>query len=219
MKLKNSFIVLMILFTIYSCVKLDDHSEELILNPKTAELHIGQKVRFGTNKDDVEWESKNKFIGTISSNGTFNAKHIGKTKVIAQYGDEKKEAAVIVIPQVTGFPEPVIKFGVSKNEIIELEKRKLLANNPVTLIYDSESADVETMYYLFEGNRCTYAIIRYKEMDKSKLEDLLTFYNERYEYYGQDKSDQYFVDQRKKVIVAVSTEEVINARYTAYKAK
>lgn len=85
----------MILFTIYSCIKLDDHSEELILNPKTAELHIGQKVRFGTNKDDVEWESKNKLLEQLVRMEHSMRNILGKQKLLPNMGMRNKKQRLL----------------------------------------------------------------------------------------------------------------------------
>jgi len=212
--------MIIITLAFFSCIKKDEIEGELIMNPKTAELYIGQSIRFGANKKNLKWDSKNKFIGTINKDGLFTANHIGKTKIVASNENAKAEAEVHVIPQITGIPEPVTKFGEKREKIKESEKRKLILESLVALEYETQSENVETLYYLFgKDDKCIYAIVRFKDIDEKRLEDLLTFYNERYEYLGKNKDDYYFTDQRKKTLIALASKEKITARYTSYDKK
>ncbi|OYD45294.1 hypothetical protein CHU00_12820 [Sphingobacterium cellulitidis] len=56
-------------------------------------------------------------------------------------------------------------------------------------------------------------------LEKTNLDYLLKFYEERYEYLGLTKNNHYFTDEKKKRLIAVSIKPPFTALYSAYKEK
>lgn len=227
MAINKSFPLLFILFISSmqsSCVKKDELLDENKLqeykfDQKALELHVGNTIKITSKGNISAWKSSKKFVGTIEDDGIFTAHHIGKTKISAKINDKNQSLEIKVIPKITDIPEPVSFYGKTKNQITSLEKRKVIIDKNDVLSYDTNSDLIETMYYLFQGGKATYAVFKFKMLEKTKLDYLLSFYEERYEYLGITKNDHYFTDEKKKRLIAVSTKLPFTAIYSTYREK
>lgn len=227
MAIDKSFPFLIILFISSiqsSCVKKDELLEdnklqEYRFDQKSLELHVGNTIQITSKGKISAWKSSKKFVGTIEDDGTFTAHHIGKTKISAKIDDKNHSLEIKVIPNITDIPEPVSFYGKTKNQITSLEKRKVIIDKNDVLSYDTNSDLIETMYYLFQGGKATYAVLKFKMLEKTNLDYLLKFYEERYEYLGLTKNNHYFTDEKKKRLIAVSIKPPFTALYSAYKEK
>ena len=216
--LKTFFIILFPIL-MSSCVKEDMSHEDLETKNKASKLYVGETLQLKSNEKNTKWKSSNKFIGTIDEDGLFTAHHIGKVKINATNEGKKSSTEITVLPKVTDIPEPVISFGSSKEKIKDLEKRNLLNDSGPALSFETESPYVESLYYVFQGGKCAYAIVRFKNDEKIEIDYILSFFEERYEAIGKEKDDYYFTDQKRKTIIAVSTKNQFNGRYAVYEKK
>lgn len=202
-----------------SCVKEGLLDEDLETGNENSKLYVGETIQFKSNDKNTKWKSSNKFIGTIDEDGLFTAHHIGKVKINATHEGKKSSTEITVLPKITDIPEPVISFGGSKEQIKDLEKRNLLNDSGPAISFETDSPYVESLYYVFQGGKCVYAIVRFKNNVDIDIEYILSFFQERYESIGTVKDDYYFTDQKRKIVIAVSTKDQFNGRYAVYEKR
>ncbi|WP_313259135.1 Ig-like domain-containing protein [Sphingobacterium sp.] len=213
--------IIIILFPIFlsSCVKEGILDEDIEPKNQASKLYVGETLQLKSNDKNTKWKSSNKYVGTIDEDGLFTAHHIGKVKINATNEGKKNSTEITVVPKITDIPEPVIKFGGSKEQIKDLEKRNLLHDSGPALSFETDSPYVESLYYVFQGGKCAYAIVRFKNDPSIDIDYILAFFQERYEAIGTDKDDYYFTDQKRKIVIAVSTKDQFNGRYAVYEKK
>lgn len=214
-------VIFIILFPIFlsSCVKKDLLIDDIEKENQSSKLFVGETIQLKSADKNTKWKSSNKFIGTIDENGLFTAHHIGKVKINATKDGKKSTVEITVVPKVTDIPEPVLSFGSSKEKIKDLEKRELLNDSGPAMAFEPDSPYVESLYYVFQNGKCSYAIVRFKNNPSTDMDYILSFFHERYEAIGTEKDDYYFTDQKRKIIIAVSTKNQLNGRYAVYEEK
>lgn len=214
---KTIFIILFPIF-LSSCVKEGILDEDLEMKNQASKLYVGETLQLNSNKN-TKWKSSNKFIGTIDEDGLFTAHHIGKVKINSTNEGKNSSTEITVVPKITDIPEPVISFGGTKEQIKDLETRNLLNDSGPAISFETDSPYVESLYYVFQGGKCAYAIVRFKNNANIDIDYILEFFQERYEPIGKEKDDYYFTDQKRKIVIAVSTKDQFNGRYAVYEKK
>lgn len=206
----------LMLFIFNACVKKDEIIQEFQIKPNRVEIYAYEELQFKANKEVVKWTSSNEFICQVNDNGLLKTRHIGKAVIQAKFQDELINIDIHVTPRITHIPEPITLMDLSLSEILNIEKRQLISQSLVQLIYKTDSKLVDHFYYLFFNNKLKYAIVDYKSLTRTQYDELLFFYDERYEYLGKNKRDHYFTDVKKNILIAVSINDKPNVRYTKY---
>lgn len=206
----------LILFIFNACVKKDEIIQAFQIKPDKVEIYAYEELQFKANKKVIKWTSSNEFICQVNDNGLLRTRHIGKAVVQAKFQDEIINIDIHVKPRITHIPEPITLMDANLSEILNIEKRPLISQSLVQLIYQTDSKLVDHFYYLFFNNKLKYAIVDYKSLTRTQYDKLLFFYDERYEYLGKNKRDHYFTDEKKNILIAVSINDKPNVRYTKY---
>ena len=209
-----SFSLILSIFN--ACVKKDEFIQKFQIEPNKVEIYTYEEFQLKANKEVVKWTSSNEFICQVNENGLLKTRHIGKAVVQAKFQDEIINIDILVKPRFTHFPEPVPRMDASLLEILKIEERTLISQSLVQLIYQTDSKLIDHFYYLFFNNKLKYAIIDYITLTGTQYDELLFFYDERYEYLGKSKRDHYFTDQNKNILIAISFQSKPNVRYMQY---
>lgn len=131
-------------FCIASCSKDDDEVPSVQTN---CTLEVGQTFDLGFKG---EWLTSNPFVATINQNGIITAERMGKTRVVLN--KHNLYCDVTVTPGYTFYNEPITKWGISKNELIEKRGMPDAAEDDMLgYITDNEALPIEM--YTFEDYR------------------------------------------------------------------
>lgn len=200
--MKNQLLICLAILTLMGCGKSDDLP--LTINETEVKLHYDGEFIFSIkNAPSVEWTSSDEFVGTIGSDGKFEARHIGETTITAKVKWQTVTAKVVVEPTVVGVIEPYMVFGKRKHDVKNVETRQLANETPATVFYTETSAYTFGAIYHFENNLFTAVDLLWND---AKMEDSYVFYAERYELTSTSNNVYSFRDKSKSMVVELSYE-------------
>lgn len=154
------------------------------------------KLKVGETRDYNGLEgliSENDFVASV--NGTqIKALHVGKTVVHSSYAIINVE----VYSQYNLFDEPFIKFGGSKNDVKNYEKRTLAKETDTELYYKSTGA--------FEYG------LGYRFTDNGKLNAVLMMFNHSYSTTISSNLGNYFADRYLPISISGTESNFLNNR-------
>lgn len=201
--------ILVFLF-LYGCSS-DDDNTKLSLNKSTVTLNYKTTEQLeATGK--VEWTSENDFVASVNENGVVEGKHVGKTFIIASNGTEEVKCAVEVTPKYNIYREPILDFGITKEELKGRENRELLSETSTTIKYRGNSGSAASeIAYAFKNGKMNGAGALVKSSYSSIVMDFLI---ERYQAAFQEDGVFYFIDgntgnYNKFVSLSISSSGII----------
>ena len=155
------------------------------------------KLKVGETRDYNGLEgliSENDFVASV--NGTqIKALHVGKTVVHSSYAIINVE----VYSQYNLFDEPFIKFGGSKNDVKNYEKRTLEKETDTELYYKSTGAFEYGLVYGFtdNGKLKTVLMMFNHNFDTTISNNLAKYFSDRYLPVSISGTESYFLNNKK----------------------
>lgn len=179
-----------------SCSSDDD---EPIVQTYQLKLKVGEIC----NYDDLEGLiSENEFVASVNG-AQIKALHVGKTVVHSSYAIINVE----VYSQYNLFDEPFIKFGGSKNDVKNYEKRTLAKETDTELYYKSTGSFEYGLVYGFtnDGKLKTVVMMFNHKYDTTISGNLGKYFADRYLPISVSGYDSYFLNNSKdKADVAIA---------------
>lgn len=187
-------ITILIVVLFISCAKDDiEPTINYSLLPSEVNLHYDEKMQLSVVANDeivpsekIIWESTDTRRGKIDESGLLTAAKVGDFGIIAFKDEVVLKADVSIIPYYDFFREPTIDFGITREEVMEYEERKILEETSTGLIFEESSTEVLMVGYLFDDDdrlKSSYAIFSTENNNISKV---TSFYTERYTILGMD---------------------------------
>lgn len=212
MTVQNTFFRLLsiafIAINFTACSTKDDAKPRLTANTSEITLYYDQTFELELQRgnqvipfNEVTSSSTDEFVGRVTSNGVFEAAHIGATEITLAHDGEIVKIKVTVQPRQTFFTEPILEFGRDKNFIKQSEERELSFETAEGLFYTGENMNVSRIFYAFEYNQMYGAMISFP-FTSNNIDRVVEYYRERYHYEGQ--LDDYFVHSNKNRTVMVA---------------
>lgn len=181
--------VLVFLF-LYGCSS-DDENTKLSLNKSTVTLNYKTTEQLEAS-GKVEWTSENDFVASVNENGVIEGKHVGKTFIVASNGTEEVKCVVEVTPKYNIYREPILDFGITKEELKRKENRELLSETSTAIKYRGNSGSAASeIAYAFKNDKMNGAGALLKSSYSSVIMDFLV---ERYQAAFQENGVFYFID-------------------------
>ena len=179
-----------------SCSSSDDDE------PKVETYQLKLKVGETCDYKDLEGLiSENEFVASV--NGTqIKALHVGKTVIHSSNAIINAE----VYSQYNLFDEPFIKFGGSKNDVKNYEKRTLEKETDTELYYKSTGAFEYGLVYGFtdNGKLKTVLMMFNHNFDTTISNNLAKYFSDRYLALSISGTESYFLNNEKdKADVAI----------------
>ena len=179
-----------------SCSSSDDDE------PKVETYQLKLKVGETCDYKDLEGLiSENEFVASV--NGTqIKALHVGKTVIHSSNAIINAE----VYSQYNLFDEPFIKFGGSKNDVKNYEKRTLEKETDTELYYKSTGAFEYGLVYGFtdNGKLKTVLMMFNHNFDTTISNNLAKYFSDRYLALSISGNESYFLNNEKgKADVAI----------------
>ena len=172
-----------------SCSSSDDDE------PKVETYQLKLKVGETCDYKDLEGLiSENEFVASV--NGTqIKALHVGKTVIHSSNAIINAE----VYSQYNLFDEPFIKFGGSKNDVKNYEKRTLEKETDTELYYKSTGAFEYGLVYGFtdNGKLKTVLMMFNHNFDTTISNNLAKYFSDRYLALSISGAESYFLNNEK----------------------
>lgn len=185
-----------VLFT--SCGGDDDESK---IETYQCRLKVGETIDY---YDAGNLVSEDEFVA--SANGTaIKGLHVGKTIVHSP----NRIINLEVYSQYNMFDEPYIKFGGSKSDVKNYEKRTIQKETDTELYYKSTGSFEYGLVYAFasDGKLKTVVMMFNHKYDKTIASNLGKYFSDRYLPLSVSGYDSYFINNSKdKADVAIIVE-------------
>ncbi len=155
-----------------SCSKDEDNGASLSKVSYTLYHSQTENIQ-GDNVSDLDWDSENEFVATVSD-GVIKGQFVGKTTV--RESSHRLSFNVEVKPKYNLYTEPDIDWGASITTIRNRYGTPYSSDSEM-LLYKSSNNSVPYYMYYFENGRLKYSYALVKLSASSALVDFLT---ERY---------------------------------------
>ena len=133
-----------------SCGSDDDERDERLSNiPRLIEVTSNIKSGFGVEdyqQGDI-LTSDNLFVAEVLDNGRIRLNHTGKVNIT-----HNKRTYVVTVQPRSNYYEPYLKFGASRSDVIEYEKRTLKGADGNELVYEGDGSFITGVGYIFGDN-------------------------------------------------------------------
>lgn len=204
--MKKAVYMVMLVLVLASCSK--DDGLDGGLNGQEITLKRGEVFAFEVKgANDVVWSVTDPFHATVNDNGQVQALRIGKTEVIADADGELFKATISVVP-IVDLQEPYLRFGASKEQVKDAEKRVLMEQNEDVIVYEVNASFTNALGYIFEEDKLTSAIFQLEVDSEESGDELIDFIEERYELLEQQGTEYLFTTKDKEVAVYIDLGQV-----------
>lgn len=204
MNMKKLLLLFLAVGTLVSCSKSEDSNPEFKINQKEVKLNYDGSFNFKVeNASNVSWTSSDEFVGTIGSDGKFEAKHIGEVTITGKVGGSSVSAKVVVEPYITGVVEPFFDFTKGASSVKSYEKRKLISETSTFIYYSDANKYVTNSLYSLEGGVLKSSALMFVS---SSAENVVKFYGERYKFDGYEDKIGFFTSKDAKIMVGVTVD-------------
>lgn len=195
-----------------------DNNEILSISQKNLILRSGETT-FLTASEDVVWRSTNEFVVKVDESGKVKANHIGKAFIVASNNNGTAKCEVEVVSIYPQFEEPIIEFGLSKDEVKAKEKRKIFTEEEDRLGYNGKDDNEDFVVYFFNKNKLVASGLR---IPLSCSEYLGKCLNERYVLIKSDNrtaqfTNSYNVNNATLLVTTSISENGFDVVYTPIK--
>ena len=178
-----------------SCGSDDDESKNETYHCR---LKVGETIDYF---DAGNLVSKDEFVASVNGT-TIKGLHVGKTTVHSSNRIIRLE----VYSQYNMFDEPYIKFGGSKSDVKNYEKRTIQKETDTELYYKSTGSFEHGLVYAFtsDGKLKTVVMMFNHKHDKTIASNLGKYFSDRYLPLSISGYDSYFINNNKdKADVAI----------------
>lgn len=143
-------------------------------------IEVTTDIKSGFGVEDYQQgdilTSDNLFVAEVLDNGRIRLNHTGKVNIT-----HNKRTYVVTVQPRGNYYEPYLKFGASKSDIIEYEKRKLKGADEDELIYEGDGSFITGVDYIFGSNgKLSNVILVFNHFDGLWDEIWEGILNERY---------------------------------------
>lgn len=197
--MKKILLLAMVVSAAFGCSKEDP--DTIVLSPSEISLNKGRTHQIDvTSKSQVTYTSENDFHAQVTENGLVTANFVGETMIRVANAEDSKLLKVSIEPKNTLYPDPVLEYKKTKNEIRTQYGTPLAETNQV-IAYDNYSANAPGLLFVFDTNgMCTSVTILVKNTLVNQLAD---FIQERYHKIPGEElyfSDTYNPDNAKSIV-------------------
>lgn len=164
--------------------------------------------REGYSSSSLVWSSADEEVATVDNNGKVTAGLIGETELTVKTADGafSEKVKVEVLPTVTLYKEPVLKFGESTAYVKTNETRKVDSETATALIYEGENSNVRYLMYLLENAKFTSVGVMLKT-DEATAEKAANHIIQRYNLIGMEDNVYFF--SRGLVTVGITADATL----------
>ena len=143
-------------------------------------IEVTTDIKSGFGVEDYQrgdiLTSDNPFVAEVLENGEIRLNHTGKVNIT-----HNKRTYVLTVQPRHYYYEPYLKFGASKADVIEYEKRKLKGVDDDGLIYEGDGSSITGVGYIFGDNgKLTNVILIFNHFEGLWDEVWKGILNERY---------------------------------------
>lgn len=124
--------------------------------PASRNMKVGESFNLGYSTD---WTTSNKYAATVNNEGVVTAVRKGTAKIYSR--QENLSCAVSVVPSYTLYNEPIVTWGITKNELIARKGTPDQESSKV-LTYKTENSVVPMEMYQYENNKLTSSAVAVK---------------------------------------------------------
>ena len=204
-KIMKKFLSLTAIVMAFIACSNDTEEEISISFPKNEiSIPVGDEYNIqliGVDVDECNIYSQSEFIAfPISYNNKINisAKHIGTTKVVAEYQNKKAECTIIVTSLINEIGNPILEFGSSKNDIKAKLRGEIISEteNKIEIKEDFKYSIYDTYHFKNDKLECVYSAINVNTSSTNILNSLL----ERYKYVSSESKIHWFSYPNKFII-------------------
>lgn len=197
--MKKTFLCSMVALATLGCSK--EGPDTIVLNPSEISSKKGETHQINvTSESDLTYSTENNFHAEVDENGLVTANYVGETMILVANAEDNKPLKVIVEPRSQLYPDPVLEYKKTKNEIRTQYGTPLAETNQV-IAYDNYSANAPGLLFVFDTNGiCTGITILVKNAFLNQLAD---FVQERYHRISREElyfSDTYNPDNAKSIV-------------------
>ena len=192
---KNLYLPLLLLFSlvIISCSG-DDEKDEIKLGKTTYTLYpLDEEQIEATSISDITYSSASLYHANVSNSGKITAMKVGETEITLQNAEDSKTIKVIVQPEVTLYPDPVLNFHASVSDIKKAHGEPDVEDEDV-IAYENYSLHAPILMYFFSSGKLQIVVVMVKTAKSSELGTHLV---ERYNYLGEIDNELYFINALK----------------------
>ena len=129
--------------------------KKVVLSKHSIEIPYRGETTLSVTGDDVancDWESSDEFVADVSYKGNVKAWHVGTAVIYVSNGESKDSCLVTVTPINTDAYVPVIKWGISKNQLKEAETNAIETEKDSYIDYKVNGEPIYVTYQ-FEGGK------------------------------------------------------------------
>lgn len=201
-----TMLVMAVVCIMASCSK-DDNTPKYKINEEILVTNFDKDFQFliEGNPTDVTWSSSDEWVGTIDETGLFEASKIGNTTITATIQGVSVKSEVTVESYSEMFVEPYADYGSSKNAIKAKESRQIAGEDAEAILYVGENTTLSNVMYLFTDDKMDGAAAVFGS-DDSKMEQVVRFYLERYEFLGTSDNVGVFDNGISNLLVGLTAE-------------
>lgn len=203
---KILFLMAILPMVLFTACSSDDKEEIINISFSETEISIpvGDEYNLKVNGIDISEcniYSQDEFIAYAMSNGekiNISAEHTGTTKVIAEYKNQKVECNVTVTSLVNYIGNPVLEFGLSKNEVKNKVKGNIIneTENKIEIKEDFKYPIYDTYHFNNGKLECVYSEVNINTGTVDILNSLL----ERYKHVSSESNVHWFSYPNKFII-------------------
>ena len=182
-----------------SCSSDEERESSFGFQKDTYMTIVGRSGRVSFVGDASSWSSSNNFVASVSSDGTITANHVGTCEITASSDRRSAKCTINVEPIYTTYTDPLVKWGASKSDVKEYEKRTLVQEQTNTLTYKIDKGAVKGLQYNFENGKLSSVMVLIDhEYNTSIATEMAEFLKERYRVISVSANESYFSDGNDK---------------------
>lgn len=173
---------------IFGCSRSEP--DTIVLSPSEVSLKKGDTHQIQVNsKSTLTYEIENDFHGKVTADGKVTAGYVGETTILVRNAEDSKPLKIIVEPRNKLYPDPVLEYGKSKNDIRAKYGTPADEVN-AALAYNNYSANAPGILFLFDtSGRCSGITVLIKT---SLVNQVAEFISER--FVRISNTELYFAD-------------------------
>ena len=174
------------------CSSDNEEDNSIVLDSKEVSIYSGNKFQIEAKSEkSISYQSDDEYHARVSVSGLITANKVGKTNIVLTNGYESKTVEVTVKGKSNLYPEPYLKWGTTRDDLIKLLGQPD-SETEKTIAYTNYSTSVPAILYAFDGNNTLNAVIlAVKSLFSSEL---ATYLGERYIPYTSEKNSIYYIN-------------------------
>lgn len=138
------------------CQKNDPNA--ITVNQREITLHYGDEWQIeAKSASQITYTSKNEYHAGVSEEGLVTARFVGSTEIELSNGYATENVRIVIAPEHNLFPDPIVDFGISRNEVIARMGRTPDASSDALVGYKDYFLSVPEILFSFDENDCLKA--------------------------------------------------------------